>query len=114
MFRDCRNLSNINLPDSIAIIPEKCFYYCQELHALNLPAGVKWIDGQAFAESGLRNVSLPEGIQKIGSEAFGHCGSLRAILIPKELKDIADDAFRSIWSITFYCYGISYGLEYVR
>ena len=114
VFCDCRNLSRINLPDGITIIPEKCFYYCQELHALNLPASVKWIDRQAFAESGLRNVSLPEGIQKIGSEAFGHCGSLRAILIPKELKDIADDAFRSTWSITIYCFGNSYGLEYAR
>ncbi len=114
VFRDSRKLSRINLPDSITVIPEKCFYDCKELHALNLPAGVKWIDGQAFAESGLRNVSLPEGIQKIGSEAFGHCGSLRAILIPKELKDIADDAFRSTWSFTIYCYGNSYGLEYAR
>lgn len=114
VFSDCRNLSNINLPDSITNIPEKCFYYCKELHALSFPASVKWIDGQAFAESGLRNVSLPEGIQKIGSEAFGYCRSLRSILIPKELKDIADDAFRSTWSFTIYCYGNSYGLEYAR
>jgi len=55
------------------------------LSAVNIPVGVSYIGGKAFAEcSNLSSVTLPEGMTSIGEEAFSE-SALSTIVLPASL-----------------------------
>lgn len=48
-FRACRNLTAVELPDSLTAIGQRAFYNCSNLKKLEIPAGVTSLGGSAFA-----------------------------------------------------------------
>ncbi len=73
-FRDCRNLTNIVLPNSVTTIQDQAFSDC----------------------SALTGVEFGDGLKKIGSMAFYGCGSLKNIIIPDSVANFGSDVFSSI------------------
>ena len=60
---------------------------------LNLPAGLKIIEAEAFmGDSSIDEVVLPDGVEIIGSKAFAN-SSLKQIFLPSSVTYIAEDAF---------------------
>ena len=60
---------------------------------LNLPAGTKVIEEEAFyGDTSIDEVVLPDGVEEIGERAFAESG-LTKINLPSSLKSIADNAF---------------------
>ena len=65
------------IPDSVTIIGDAAFYYC----------------------NGLTNIAIPENVISIGADAFHFCTSLTSISIPSCVTSIADYAFAGCSSL---------------
>ena len=68
-----------------------------------LPAKLRTLDSEAFANAAVSEVVLPNGIERIGERAFANCAGLRIIHMPDSLESIADDAFSGCEKVTFIC-----------
>ena len=70
-FKDCINLIEIKMPNSVTKIGKRAFDECVEL----------------------TRIEIPEGITEISGELFSFCEKLTEIEIPKTVKIIRKDAF---------------------
>ena len=68
-----------------------------------LPADLKVIDAEAFANLDVQQVVIPNGTTTIGSRAFADCTNLKVIFIPDSVTDIAEDAFEGSTDVAFVC-----------
>ena len=70
-FRNCKSLKRIYLPESIEVIPQKC-----------------------FCDSGLEEIVIPRKVKKIIG-AFQRCENLRSVVFEhgSELTEIGNYAF---------------------
>jgi hypothetical protein len=71
------------------------FSGCENLAAVNLPAGLEYIGRGAFSHTAITEIKIPEGIQVIGDETFSSCKSLLSVSLPASLKAIGSRAFSS-------------------
>ena len=69
------------------------FYDCRDLTDITIPDGVEYIGGFAFYNTSLENVTLPNGVTSIGGGAFWCCDDLRTIFIPDSVQYIGSAAF---------------------
>ena len=78
---------------SVVSIGERAFYGNTTLASITIPASVKEIKKEAFANcSGLTEVSYPEGnnVEKLGVAAFAGCQELTGIEIGKNLTEVEE------------------------
>lgn len=118
-FSNMRNLTEINLPDTITEIRGQAFAGLINLEKITLPANLEYLGGGAFKDCislksivipskvkeingdtfknaySLTSVSLPEGLEKIGGSAFEDNDSLQYIELPSTLKEIGGSAFKN-------------------
>jgi len=71
------------------------------LATFTLPASLKTIEEEAFAEITARRISVPEGCREIGSRAFADCEELIMIELPSSLEIIAADAFANSQNLVY-------------
>lgn len=75
-------------------IGDKAFYCCHAFTGdLNIPAGIKKIGSEAFAESKITNLNCPAAITVIGEKAFRDNKSLEIFTIGANIDKIDDKAF---------------------
>ena len=116
-FKNCENITSIELPVSVTVLPDNAFDSCINLVSIQMP-GVKDIGKEAFIRcSSLKSIELPEtltvlrtavfagcesletltlheGIEAIESNALSECRSLRELILPSTVKDtLGDGAF---------------------
>jgi hypothetical protein len=94
-FYGCSGLTNVLLPDSITIIGDTSFIYCVSLTSIKIPDNVKSIGEGAFFSCGLTNITLPDSLTTIGKQAFYNCDELTNITIPGSVSYIGESAFSS-------------------
>ena len=95
-FKECSQLTNVDLPEGLEEIGEGAFWGCRSLCAIVIPPAVRKIPEEAFARcTEMSNVELPEGLEEIGEWAFCECTSLHAIVIPPAVRKIPEEAFAS-------------------
>ena len=109
-FRECRNLTNVTIPDrvtSIAIpdsvtsIESFVFSECSSLTSVTIPGSVTSIGDSAFRECrNLTNVTIPDRVTSIGSGAFLGCNNLKSITIPDSVTSIEASVFSGCSSLT--------------
>ena len=100
-FRDCSNLTSIEIPNSVTSIGEDAFSMCSGLTSVIIPNGVTSIGEDAFYKcSGLTSVIIPNSVTSIGESAFDGCSSLTSIEIPNSVTSIGEDAFYGCISLT--------------
>lgn len=93
-FQNCSNLTTVNIPESITSIPEYTFYNCSSISSIILPNTVRYIGRAAFCLcSSMKSINLNNSITTIYLEAFLGCSSLTSINIPTSLKTIEYAAF---------------------
>jgi len=93
-FKDCKNLFEIVLPDTVLSIGAEAFSGCSALTSITIPNGVNKIDYRVFAGcSSLTDVWMPDGLTVIEFYAFKDCSALRGIRIPYGVKAIGSYAF---------------------
>ena len=97
VFVNCTSLSEVSIVDydELYDITYEMFRGCKALERIELPAGLKTIDSQAFYGSGLRSITLPASLEHINNQAFGECLNLTTVRFLGDYCEIADNAFRN-------------------
>ena len=91
-FRECKNLKNINLPDTITYIGGSAFRSDGNLDNIKLPKNLKELYGLTFSGcSSLKNLELSENLEKLGGQCLS--GTLiTSLKFTQNLKTIEDGA----------------------
>lgn len=92
-FRECSELTAVNLPNSLTSIGNYAFYQSGELTAISVPENVSSIGTSAFNGcTKLASVTLPKSMESIGNYAFRDC-ALTSIIIPEGITSIGEQTF---------------------
>ena len=95
LFSNCKELTNVKLSKNIDSISPGMFGRCEALRTLIIPDGVKTIENEAFAFSGIEELVLPDSITEIKNSAFYSCTCLQSIKLPTSLKVIHPQVFEN-------------------
>ena len=79
-FNGCRNLTSIEIPDSVTSIGSSAFSCCYSLTSIVIPDSVTSIGWHAFLGSGLTSIIIPDSVTSISSSAFS-CDNLESIIV---------------------------------
>lgn len=121
IFKNCKRLREIRLPDDLESIRTSLFEGCEQLETVNMPSALKSIDGYAFKkckklteidlpdnisiggyvfeETGIKNIRLPSGIKSIWIGVFKK-SALESIIIPEGIETIGPSAFEECTKLT--------------
>lgn len=93
-FRSCKNLEQINIPQTVKVISHWAFSGCKKLKEIKLPAMLGSIGDSSFRScDALSEIAIPVSTKSIGASAFKFCKKLEAIYIPPSVKKIGKEAF---------------------
>lgn len=94
-FRQCKNLTNITIPQNVIWIEEYAFSGCNSLNDIMIPKDVTWIGNSAFSQcNNLTNIIIPNGVTTIGATAFFNCNRLENITIPNSVTTLGNSVFQ--------------------
>lgn len=78
----------LTVPDSVKIIGEYAFNYCEKLTSVVLPDVLTSIGGYAFSFSGITSLVIPDSVVNIGMRPFYLCRKLTSVTLPKNMVAI--------------------------
>lgn len=100
-FRQCKNLTNITIPQNVIWIEEYAFSGCNSLNDIIIPKNVTWIGNSAFSQcNNLTNIIIPNGVTTIGATAFFKCNRLENITIPNSVTTLGNSVFQGCTNLT--------------
>lgn len=100
-FRQCKNLTNITIPQNVIWIEEYAFSGCNSLNYIIIPKDVTWIGNSAFSQcNNLTNIIIPNGVTTIGANAFYGCNRLENITIPNSVTTLGNSVFQGCTNLT--------------
>ncbi|MDR0831680.1 MAG: leucine-rich repeat domain-containing protein [Bacillales bacterium] len=82
-----------NLPYGVKSIDDETFKECHNLKEIILPDSVESIGENAFRSSGLINITIPDSVTSLGAMAFNRCTSLKSITLSNNITVINDQTF---------------------
>ena len=88
MFKGCKYIENIILPDNATIIGNYAFDGCTSLKAFAFGENIETIGDYAFANTGLTLVVIPDNVTTIGNYAFKGCTSLTSFTLPESVTNV--------------------------
>ena len=81
-FAGCKNLTSVDLPNTVTKISGYAFDNCTGLTSVTIPNSVTSIGQKAFyCCSGLKTIIIPASVQTIGTAAFSSCANLTVIQV---------------------------------
>ncbi|MEI6566580.1 MAG: leucine-rich repeat protein, partial [Verrucomicrobiota bacterium] len=81
-FRNCANVTRVEIPSSVITIGDEAFEYCSNLTSVTIPNGVTMIGTLCFyACANLTSVAIPGSVASIGAGAFEYCTGLSVITV---------------------------------
>lgn len=87
-------LKEVIIPDSIKIIGDQSFAYCENLEKVTFGTGVETLGEGAFAWCpNLKSVEFSEGFKSIGTYVFVGNDALEKAIIPASCTEIGQDNF---------------------
>lgn len=93
-FYRCKELTGVEIPNSITTIGEYTFQSCSSLKSVVIPNSVTTIGLCAFYDcSSLPSVEIPSSVTTIGDGAFYNCRSLESVEMPNTVTTIGGGAF---------------------
>ncbi len=100
-FYNCKNLSEIVLPETIEYIGKNAFSYCSILKEINIPNGVTTIGKNSFSNcKEIKKINISEGVNSICDGAFTNCTKLTQISIPESVTTIGISVFSNCAELT--------------
>lgn len=96
-FRGCLKLTTLNIPDSVSKIGSGAFLNCKSFNISKLPASLKVIEMQTFANTAITSIDL-SGIEAIYNQAFWGTTSLSTVTNPDSLILLGSYVFGSLLS----------------
>ena len=93
-FSGCTRLKDITIPNSVTKIEKWTFHYCLELTEVKTSNNVIEIEPYAFMGcEKLTDFKIPERVTEIGKNAFCGCEGLTSVTIPRGVTKIKDNTF---------------------
>ena len=87
-FRNCTNLTSINIPEGVTSIGDWVFKGCTNLTSINIPEGVTSIGYEAFNNcKSLTSVTIPSSVTFIGGGAFRNCTGLTSVFMQPSFSE---------------------------
>ena len=112
-FKDCKNLTSIDIPENISLIESNTFENCTGLSSIKLPSGVTSIGESAFAGcTGLTSIDIPESVSSIAKNTFKNCEGFTSIKLPSKLNSIGEGAFSGC--IRLYSINIPENISFIE
>ena len=71
----------ITLPSTLKRLEKKTFSYCHNLKQLEIPDGVEYIGERCFSYSGIKKIMLPRTLNKISKDTFKDCTYLKTVFV---------------------------------
>ena len=100
-FSKCKDLTSIEIPNSVKRIGDRAFYGCSSLTSIEIGNSVTRIGYEAFSWcSSLTSIEIPNSVTIIDIGAFSACSSLTSIEIGNSVTSIRSEAFRGCSSLT--------------
>lgn len=82
----------VSIPNTVTLIAEFAFFYCDKIAAVVLPASLTTISNNAFYFcTSLRSLIVPESVTTIGAHAFAFCNLLNIYFEASEIQDGFDN-----------------------
>ena len=79
-FSNCKNLTSVEIPNSVTSIGEYAFSNCWRLLSITIPDSVTSIGDFTFYNcSSLTSITIPDSITSISNSAFSYCNSLKSV-----------------------------------
>ena len=99
-FSNCKNLTSLDIPDSVTIIESGAFKGCSELETIDISKNINQINSFTFTDCiELKNIIIPTGISAIESFAFDNCSKLENVYFPNSVNSINSYAFSDCKSL---------------
>lgn len=103
-FKDCSNLTSVNIPSSVTNIGARAFYGCSNLTSISVDEGNPVYDSRDNCNAiiktgtntlvvGCKTTVIPNSVTSIGNYAFYGCESIYSIAIPESVTNIGNYAF---------------------
>lgn len=90
----------------ITSIGEGCFKNCGNITEITIPDTITSIEKEAFKNcTGLKSITVPDSVKKIGSATFSGCSSLESITIPFVGEIPTTTTYTSSTSLFGYIFG---------
>jgi hypothetical protein len=101
MFERCRRLRRVTLTGPVSRIGQRAFNGCTALQQFDLTCLCSngRIKSSAFFQSGLIDIILPAKLKSIDSQAFAECQSLRSVQLPQKLGSLGARVFSNCPSL---------------
>lgn len=82
-----RNMTSVQLPETIKSIGPGAFIYCKQLESINLPDSVTSIGKSAFQECvSLVELTIPPQVTSLSYNTFMKCHSLQKVVFPRNFS----------------------------
>jgi len=97
-FYNCKQLTSINISDTVKSVGSNAFHNCDSLSSMILPNSITSIGDSAFRQcTALTLIEIPDSVTSIGEEAFYNCSLLTSVYYYgiHEPTDVGDDIFMS-------------------
>lgn len=99
-FKNCKNLTNINIAQTVTQIGVECFYGCTSLSTFD-NRGIVSLGAKTFAECrNLKEISI-ENLTSLAEGCFLNCTKLSACNLPN-ITSIGKEAFKNCQSLIEY------------
>jgi hypothetical protein len=99
-FESCRDITSIEIPNSVKSIDKYAFNHCSRLVEVKIPDSVKSIGDYAFGSCiNLKEIKIPTGVGAIEDRTFYACKKLETVSLPSTISRIGDYAFSACISL---------------
>lgn len=92
-FKDCQNLNNLIIPDTVTSIGKSAFQNTYKLESFYMPDSVTSIGTHVFLDSGLKKLHLSDSLTSVPVSTCNYCRSLESFNIPKNATSISSNTF---------------------
>ena len=102
-FESCGELETVTFADGInlAVIPNRCFYYCSKLEGITIPSSVTTVGTSAFYHcDAITSLTIPSNIRTISDYGFDNCRGLTSVTIESGVTSLGGWSFRSCRQLT--------------
>lgn len=93
-FEKCSGITSMTIPNSVTSIGQHAFYWCSDLSNIDIPNSITSIDNNVFAYcKSLTSVKIPNSVTSLGNYVFQGCAGLTSIIIPNSVTSVGNGLF---------------------